>query len=54
MWVSSIGTWATTARLLLPVAVAMGAIVIWRVSTFYPPAIEGFFAAKYLQEHGYL
>lgn len=34
--------------------VAMGATIIWRVATFYLPAIEGFFAAKYLERRGYL
>ncbi|MGV1037388.1 MAG: lysylphosphatidylglycerol synthase domain-containing protein [Candidatus Nanopelagicales bacterium] len=34
--------------------VAMGATVIWRVSTFYLPATQGFFTSKYLQRRGYL
>ena len=38
----------------VPAAVAVGAIVIWRVATFYLPAIEGFFASRYLQRRGYL
>ncbi|MEI8080540.1 MAG: lysylphosphatidylglycerol synthase transmembrane domain-containing protein, partial [Actinomycetes bacterium] len=38
----------------VPGAVAVGAIVIWRVSTFYLPAVEGFFASRYLQKRGYL
>jgi uncharacterized membrane protein YbhN (UPF0104 family) len=34
--------------------VAAGAAIIWRVSTFYLPATEGFFASRYLTKHGYL
>lgn len=38
----------------VPAEVALGGAVIWRVATFYLPAIEGFFAARYLQRRGYL
>lgn len=38
----------------VPAEIAMGATVIWRVSTFYLPATQGFFTSKYLQRHGYL
>ncbi len=34
--------------------IAMAATVVWRVSTFYLPATEGFFAAKWLEKRGYL
>ena len=34
--------------------VAMAATVVWRVSTFYLPAAEGFFAASWLEKNGYL
>lgn len=49
---------AVMSAFLVPLGVsgaaAMGATVIWRVATFYLPAVEGFFASRYLQKHGYL
>ena len=33
---------------------ALAATAVWRVSTFYLPATEGFFASKWLERHGYL
>jgi uncharacterized membrane protein YbhN (UPF0104 family) len=46
------------AGLLVPLGVtsevAVAATVIWRVSTFYLPATEGFFASRWLERHGYL
>jgi uncharacterized membrane protein YbhN (UPF0104 family) len=49
---------AVLSALLVPLgvsaAVAMGAAVIWRVATFYLPAVEGFFGSRYLQRNGYL
>lgn len=45
---------AFLAPLGVSAEVAIGATVIWRVATFYLPATEGFFAAKYLQKRGYL
>ncbi len=49
---------AVMSAFLIPLGVspevAMGGAVIWRVSTFYLPATEGFFASKYLSNHGYL
>jgi glycosyltransferase 2 family protein len=49
---------AVMSAFLVPLGVsaevAIGATVIWRVATFYLPATEGFFAAKYLQKRGYL
>jgi uncharacterized protein (TIRG00374 family) len=38
----------------VPPAEAMGAAVIWRLASFYVPAVEGLFASKYLQRRGYL
>lgn len=49
---------AVLSALLIPLGVssdvAMCTAVIWRVATFYLPATEGFFAARYLSKHGYL
>ncbi|GAA3689844.1 hypothetical protein GCM10022399_01910 [Terrabacter ginsenosidimutans] len=49
---------ALMAGLLVPLGVtsevAVAATVIWRVSTFYLPATEGFFASRWLERHGYL
>lgn len=49
---------AVLSAFLVPLGVspevAMGAAVIWRVATFYLPAIEGFVASKYLSSRGYL
>ena len=49
---------AIISALLVPLGVsadiAIGAAVIWRVATFYIPAVEGLFANKYLHKHGYL
>jgi len=49
---------AVMIALLIPLGVpsgtAMAATVVWRVSTFYLPATEGFFASKWLEKHGYL
>ena len=38
----------------VPSEIALGATIIWRVATFYLPAIEGFFASRYLSKRGYL
>lgn len=38
----------------VPSEIALGATIIWRVSTFYLPAIEGFFASRYLSKRGFL
>lgn len=38
----------------VPTEIALGATVIWRMSTFYVPATEGFFTSKYLEKQGYL
>ena len=49
---------AIISALLVPLgvsaAVAVGAATIWRLSTFYLPAVEGIFANKYLSKNGYL
>jgi uncharacterized protein (TIRG00374 family) len=49
---------ALMVGLLVPLGIpsdaAMAATVVWRVATFYLPATEGFFAAKWLERHGYL
>ncbi len=38
----------------VPSDIAVAATVVWRVSTFYLPATEGFFASRWLEKHGYL
>lgn len=38
----------------VPVELAMGGAVFYRLTTFYLPSAEGLFASKYLQKHGYL
>jgi uncharacterized membrane protein YbhN (UPF0104 family)/tRNA A-37 threonylcarbamoyl transferase component Bud32 len=47
---------AVITALLVPLGVsadvAVGTAVIWRLSTFYIPAVEGIFADKYLSKHG--
>ena len=49
---------AVMTGLLVPLGVssdvALAATSVWRVSTFYLPAVEGFFASKWLERHGYL
>ena len=49
---------ALMVGLLVPLGIpsdaALAATVVWRVATFYVPASEGFFAAKWLERHGYL
>lgn len=49
---------AVIAALLAPLGVSaeisLAAAAIWRVATFYLPAVEGFFAARWLQRNGYL
>ncbi|WP_185749130.1 lysylphosphatidylglycerol synthase domain-containing protein [Humibacillus xanthopallidus] len=49
---------ALMVGLLVPLGVpseaAMAATVVWRVGTFYLPAVEGFFASRWLEHRGYL
>ena len=49
---------AVIAALLAPLGVtadiSLAAAAIWRVATFYLPAAEGFFAARWLQRSGHL
>lgn len=49
---------ALMVGLLVPLGVpsdaAMAATVVWRVGTFYLPAVEGFFASRWLERRGYL
>ena len=33
---------------------AFAAAISWRVTTFYLPAVEGFFAMRWLEKHQYL
>src|SRR4051794_25172556 len=49
---------AVMVGLLVPLGiaadVALAATVVWRVATFYLPAVEGFFASRWLERRGYL
>ncbi|MET0697395.1 MAG: lysylphosphatidylglycerol synthase domain-containing protein [Acidimicrobiia bacterium] len=35
-------------------SVAFAATIVFRVITFYLPAVEGFFGARWLKQHGYI
>ena len=49
---------AVIAALLAPLGVSaevsLAAAAIWRVSTFYLPAVQGFFATRWLERSGHL
>jgi glycosyltransferase 2 family protein len=35
-------------------SVAFAATIVFRVITFYLPAVEGFFGSRWLEKHGYI
>ena len=43
-----------SCALRLEESVAFAATIVFRVITFYLPAVEGFFGARWLEQHGYI